>query len=534
MTIFNLPDLGEGLPDAEIVRWRVKEGDLVSMGQIIAEMETAKAVVEVPSPQSGRIKQLYGHAGDIIKTGEPLIAFEEMNANKTNKHPPKSPSPTDSPGDTFAFKLPDLGEGLPDAEIVEWHINQGDAIDKDQIIVSMETAKAVVDVPSPIAGTAIKCCGKKGDIIKTGETLVEIAPFDPTITIQDSSKKEEPLTTSSSQKKLTESELKIKAGPAAKNRALKYSLDINHIQASSSKGFITVEDVENAVNRNTNTSVSPYSSNQIFDIPSGRNVKAAPKVRAYAKNMNADLRQIKPGGHYGNITLQDVADWLKKQQSPTVQYSDAKLIPIRGARRSMFSGMSQSRDRVMNTTIFDDADISAWTENVDITLRFIRAIIKACRAESALNIWLDDENQNIIQHQHVNLGIAVDSASGLYVPVIKMADVKQPTDIRKELNQLKEAIKTRNIKTADLQDATITLSNFGMIAGRYATPIVSPPQVAILATGGLYTAPFVTHDGNIGFRKYVPLSLSFDHRAVTGGEAARFLAALKDDLAQSL
>lgn len=523
MTIFNLPDLGEGLPDAEIVRWLVKAGHQVALGQTLVEMETAKAIVEVPSPQDGQIKQLYGKAGDIIKTGEPLIAFEEQSS--TNINLTENPIPPTSQGELFIFKLPDLGEGLPDAEIVEWHIKVGDPIGKDQTLVSMETAKAIIDVPSPVAGTIIRCLGEKGDIVKTGEILIEIATAKQATTQAYATNKK----TQKDTRTFTPSQV-IKAGPAAKNRALKYALDINQIKTSDPKGFITIEDVENAANTNRTAPVSAYKTDKIFDIPSGKSIRAAPKIRAYAKRMNADLQQIKTSGHYGNVTLQDVTDWLNQQQAATMQTGDAQIIPIRGARRSMFSSMSQARDRVMNTTIFDDANITAWTQDTDVTLRFIRAIINACQTVPALNTWLDDENQNIIQHKHINIGIAVDSENGLYVPVIKKVNTKQPASIRNELNILRNAIKTRSIKTQDLQNATITLSNFGMIAGRYATPVVTPPQVSILATGGVYEAPSVTAENEIKLQKFVPLSLSFDHRAVTGGEVARFLAALKADL----
>ncbi|HEY9030049.1 MAG TPA: biotin/lipoyl-containing protein, partial [Kangiella sp.] len=183
MKQFNLPDLGEGLPDAEIVRWLVKEGDEVTVDQPMVEMETAKAVVEVPSPFAGRIGKLHGKEGDVIDVGAVLVTFGEVGevaeeapeptpvaeATKEEAQPKASTPATGS--DTFL--LPDLGEGLPDAEIVRWLVKEGDTVTVDQPMVEMETAKAVVEVPSPFAGKVSKLYGQAGDVIEVGAPLVE-------------------------------------------------------------------------------------------------------------------------------------------------------------------------------------------------------------------------------------------------------------------------------------------------------------------------------------------------------------------------
>ncbi|HXV73556.1 MAG TPA: biotin/lipoyl-containing protein, partial [Sphingomonadales bacterium] len=180
MSVFKLPDLGEGLPDAEIVAWKVKEGDAIAEGETMVEMSTAKAVVEVPSPFTGKIVKLHGGPGDVIKTGAPLVTFQlEGEAPAPKVAPPKPEKPeaaaAAAPGGQV-FKLPDLGEGLQEAEIVAWKVKEGDAIAEGEPMVEMSTAKAVVEVPSPFSGKVAKLYGQAGDIIKTGAPLIEIAP----------------------------------------------------------------------------------------------------------------------------------------------------------------------------------------------------------------------------------------------------------------------------------------------------------------------------------------------------------------------
>ena len=192
--------------------------------------------------------------------------------------------------------------------------------------------------------------------------------------------------------------------------------------------------------------------------------------------------------------------------------------------------MADARDRVVQTTIVDDADLHGWAGKQDITARLIRAIVSACRAEPALNAWFDDENLSVTKHPHVDLGIAVDTPDGLFVPALRNAQLLDGRGLREGINRLRAQVEDRSIPASELSGYTISLSNFGVFAGRYGTVVVVPPCVAIIGAGKL-SHDVVAVMGGVEVHRRMPISLTFDHRCVTGGEAARFLKVLLDDLA---
>jgi pyruvate dehydrogenase E2 component (dihydrolipoamide acetyltransferase) len=202
---------------------------------------------------------------------------------------------------------------------------------------------------------------------------------------------------------------------------------------------------------------------------------------------------------------------------------------LRGLRRAMHQSMSLARDSVMNCTLFDDADLHDWRKGEDFTVRLLRAIGVAAAAEPALNAWYDGENQTRRLMPRVDVAMAVDSPEGLLVPVVRDVGKRTAAEVRADVDRLKRAARDRTVAPEDMRDFTFMLSNFGMIAGRYATPVVVPPAVAILGAGKL-SHDVVAVMGGIEAHLRMPLSLTFDHRCVTGGEAARFLAALIRDL----
>lgn len=359
------------------------------------------------------------------------------------------------------FNLPDLGEGLPDAEIHEWFVKEGDSVVVDQPLVSMETAKAVVDVPCPYDGVISKLFGKVGDVIKTGDALVGFesqaeAPIDKGTVVghleQSTEVFEDNFTIGS-----TQTRARIRTTPAVKLLAKKLGVDINSIEGTGDHACITKADVERAARAST-------------QIPDGYE-------------------------------------------------------PLRGAKRSMLASMVQSQQEVVATSIFDDANLSQWPEDSDITIRLIQAICAACLEEPALNAWFSTAHSALKLIKGVHLGLALDSSEGLFVPVIHDAQNKSGFELRNMINNFKTAVNTRTIPAEQLKGASITLSNFGKFAGRYATPIVVPPQVAIIAVGRVYESA-VSQEGTIVMGRLLPLSLTFDHRAVTGGEATRFLATI--------
>jgi 2-oxoisovalerate dehydrogenase E2 component (dihydrolipoyl transacylase) len=370
------------------------------------------------------------------------------------------------------FKLPDLGEGLTEVEIVEWLIAVGDEVKLDQPLVSVETAKAIVEIPSPQTGKIFKLYGGNSEIIQVGDPFIEFES-DASSDQKASGKREDTGTV---------------VGEVIVGKEVKNEQAITVGQASSG-------------------------------------VKATPAVRALAKRLDVDLSVVTPSGPKETISAADV------QRVAKIFEQVGPLEPLRGVRRSMANAMARANAEIVPVTIYDDVDIDPWKEGGDITMRLIRAITKACEVEPSLNSWYDSHAMGRRLLKKIDLGIAVDTADGLFVPVLRNVEKLEVAQLRQALDTIKTSVKNRDIPPENMRGYTFTLSNFGMFAGRYANPIVIPPTVAILGAGCIRKHVVVAND-QAAVHWVLPLSLTFDHRAVTGGEATRFVAALLTDLAQ--
>ncbi|MGH8480929.1 MAG: 2-oxo acid dehydrogenase subunit E2 [Nevskiaceae bacterium] len=252
--------------------------------------------------------------------------------------------------------------------------------------------------------------------------------------------------------------------------------------------------------------------------------KVAPAVRALAHKLNVDLTIVTPSGAEGTITEADVRRVHK------ILTEVGPLEKLRGPRRAMASAMSQSRDQVMHATVADDAVLHAWgAGKQDITLRLIRAIVAGVRAEPALNAWFDAGEVGRRVLPKVHLGIAVDTPEGQFIAVMQDVGNRGQESLRKGLEKMKSDVAMRTIPAEELRGHTLTLSNIGRFGGRYATPAIAPPTVANIAAGRARDA-VVPLNGQAGIARVLPLSVTFDYRAVTGGEATRFLAAMIEEL----
>ncbi len=345
------------------------------------------------------------------------------------------------------FHLPDLGEGLQEAEIVAWHVSEGEHVVVDQPLVSVETEKAVVEIPSPQSGRIAKLHHAVGDIVVIGEALAD-----------------------------------IDGGAAA--------------DAGTVVGKVPEERAP----------------------PEG--VRAAPAVRALARRLGVDLASVEPTGPRGAITKTDVERAAALAEG---------IEPLRGVRRTMAKNMARAHAEVVPATLTEDCDVHLWPEGADITMRLVRAIVAGCAAEPSLNAWYLGADRGRKLLRRIDLGIAMDTEDGLFVPVLRDIGSRDTDDLRRGLEEMKRDVSARSVPPAELRDATITLSNFGTLAGLHAALVVVPPQVAILGAGRVHPQALAA-DGEVTLRTVLPLSLTFDHRAVTGGEAARFLAAVKLDL----
>ncbi|NOZ51879.1 MAG: 2-oxo acid dehydrogenase subunit E2 [Gammaproteobacteria bacterium] len=368
------------------------------------------------------------------------------------------------------FKLPDLGEGLTEVEIVEWMVSVGDKVALDQLLVTVETAKAIVEIPSPQQGEILKLYGQASDIVQVGDPLVEFDGDTPVAS----------------------------EGKAAR-------VDTGTVVGEVVVGKGVVNEPATAVGQASSA------------------MKATPAVRALARRLDVDLSVVTPSGPSDTIIAADV------QRVAKIFEEVGPIEPLRGVRRVMANTMARANAEVVPVTIYDDVDIDVWKSNGDVTMRLMRAITRACEAEPALNAWYDSHAMGRRVLKKIDLGIAVDTADGLFVPVLRDVANRDPSDLRQGLNTIKQAVCDRNIPPEEMRGYTFTLSNFGVFAGRYANPIVVPPTVAILGAGCI-RQNVVAVDAQPVVHWTLPLSLTFDHRAVTGGEATRFMGAVMLDL----
>lgn len=449
------------------------------------------------------------------------------------------------------FHLPDLGEGLPDATIVEWFVKEGDVIRLDEPLVSMETAKAVVEVPSPVSGKVVKLAGGAGDVVVTGSMLAVFEP-DPNLPQraegQDTGHHHGPAKAApapaaapvvaetapakaederddagtvvgamqSSNAIHTEQAVAVggvKAMPAVRAMARKLGVDLSRVRATGADGAVTMQDVKQAA----------AAGSAVVGMPAGaghaRDQAPATSDRAHG----APLQE-----HRERTTL-SASGKPMRTQPPGVSVT-GQPEQLKGVRRNMARVMADAHAKVVPTTLSDDADVQAWQPGNDVTVRLIRAIVRACKAVPAMNAWFDGDKLTRTLHPQVDVGIAVDTDDGLFVPALRNADILDARGVREGINRLRAQVEDRSIPASELSGYTISLSNFGMFAGRYATPVVVPPCVAIVAAGRArhQVTPVM---GGFESHKIIPLSVTFDHRACTGGEAARFLKVLIDDLA---
>lgn len=378
------------------------------------------------------------------------------------------------------FRLPDVGEGITEAEIVRWLVREGDSVKEDQDLVEIETDKAVVTLPSPYTGKVLKLYGKDGKLLKVGEVLA---------TIED----------------------------GAEALAAKPS----EVTAKDSGSVVGQLDAEEQ------TATKPP-------------VRAIPSVRALAKELEVDLTQVKGTGPEGRVTKQDVERTAEKAPDSAGKEGDSfgpvEKLPLRGLRRTIAKHMAEASKRVADVTIWNDADITDLekvrakeknvAERMGIKLTYlpfvIKAVIPGLKAHPYLNSSLDEQREEIILKKYFNIGIAVETGDGLMVFVIRNADQKTILDLAGEIGVLAQKARQRKIELPELKGSTFTVTNYGVVGASYGTPIINYPEAAILGMGKIEDKP-VVRDGQVAIRKILPLSLAFDHRIIDGVEAARFL-----------
>jgi pyruvate dehydrogenase E2 component (dihydrolipoamide acetyltransferase) len=302
-------------------------------------------------------------------------------------------------------------------------------------------------------------------------------------------------------------------------------VDLSRVIPSGAGGVVTLQDVKKAAEAGTAKFASPLPPGEV----GARSATGEVEHRASDVRVRQDADRPAHQGGLPTRTALSASGQPMRTSPPAQTANFGQPDQLKGVRRNMARVMADAHAKVVPTTLADDADIHAWQPGNDITVRLIRSLVAACKAVPALNAWFDGGNLTRTLHPHVDIGIAVDTEDGLFVPALRNADVLDAAGVRIALNRIRDQVKARSIPAEELKGYTITLSNFGVFAGRYATPVVVPPCVAIVAAGKL-RHEVVAVMGGIEAHRVIPLSLTFDHRACTGGEAARFLKAMLDDL----
>jgi len=517
MKEFILPELGENIESASILKVLVSAGDRLEIEQAVLEIETDKATIEVPSTVSGKIKDVFVKDGAKVKVGQVILRVEEVSANeastvvavaeKVSTKQIKS-NPADENISTIAeFILPELGENIESANVLKVLVSIGDIIQVEQSILEIETDKATIEVPSTVDGKVIELFVKEGVKTKVGQVVLRVETTVPQIAEAKTEKE-----TVQTEPEKREESIEIVRGSAT------------------------------AVIIDNQPSITTHAA------------PAAPSVRRLAREIGVDINLVPGNGPGGRIRMSDVKDFSKKLHESGGSTSGLSAINIKKEslpdftkfggieRKAMSSIRSKTADHlsyawttIPHVTQFDKADITDLEKmrknlsesvgkesKLTVTSFLLKIISSALKEFPQFNASVDLEKKEIIYKNYFNLGVAVDTENGLIVPVVKNVDQKNIFQLTKEMNELADKARKRKIGLDDLQGGCFTISNLGGIGGTYFTPIVNSPEVAILGVSRGAFEP-VYKEGHFVPRLMLPLSLSYDHRLIDGADAIRFL-----------
>ncbi|MBP6344042.1 MAG: 2-oxo acid dehydrogenase subunit E2 [Candidatus Omnitrophica bacterium] len=528
-----LPELGENIAQGTISKILVKVGDNVKKGQNILELETDKAVLEVPSPDEGSVSQILVKAGQAVKVGQAIFVF----AGKAGASAPSSPAPeakaaaapapqaqpaakpaassaapASAPsGAVVEMKLPGLGENIAQGTVTKILVKKGDAIKKGQNIVELETDKAVLEVPSSMDGVIEDILIKTGQVVKVG------APA-----------------------------FKIKGGSAAPQGA-----SAPAPQPASAPSAVKSETKAAAVS-------APAPSQKMVAEPA-KNVAAAPSVRRFAREIGLDIAVVAGSGPGGRISVEDVKEHAKRilisggtaagggsapASLPLPDFSKwgtTERQPMNNVRKKTAEHLTHAWQSIPHVTQFDKADIteleklrkrlSTKESKMSITPFIIKVVAAALKNFPQFNASVDMATNEVVYKKYVNIGVAVDTDRGLLVPVLKNVDQMSIKQISNELTAIAEKARNRKTTLDEMQGGSFTISNLGGIGGAFFTPIVNWPEVAILGVSRGAMEPVYTESQFVP-RLMLPVSLSYDHRLIDGADGARFIRWVCDAIQQ--
>ena len=561
MIEFKLPELGENIEQGDLVRLMVAPGAAVSAGQSVMELETDKAVVEVPSSVSGTVQEIRVKEGDKIKVGQVIFTVDGAEAKSSAPakqaaaavagpvpqdrpmatptpvpEKPAAASPASAPSASASeFKLPELGENISQGDLVRLMISPGTKVSEGQPVMELETDKAVVEVPSSVSGVVKEVKVKEGEKIKVGQVIFTleggVSPQPEPSRVRNA-----PVEHVSGQHG---ARLAFQAAIRAEGKTEEQALPPDQPQLVPAQFSM------------------PAQLGKVAGTEHRQPIPAAPHVRRLAREVGIDIYEVKGTGPGGRISEDDVKAYAKALLSAAAAAAQAppraghfatpqlpdfakwgkiERVSMRGVRRKTAEHLAESWNTIPHVTQHDRADI---TELEQLRARFapkaeeaggkmtVTAIaLKVCAAALKVfpqfNASIDIEKEEIVYKQYIHIGVAADTDRGLLVPVIRDVDKKNIVELAVELSQLSKKARDKKLTPAEMEGGTFTITNLGGIGGVGFTPIVNHPEVAILGLSRSRIEPEWIN-GKFEPRLILPLSLSYDHRLIDGADAARFL-----------
>ena len=568
-TEFKLPELGENIETGDLVRLMINPGASVTEGQPVMELETDKAVIEVPSSVSGKVGEVRVKEGDKLRVGQVIFTVENgagTTAVKTEMTPAAakpaappqppaspqqpvpapqsppivvpamealaSPAPSQPVSGAREFRLPELGENIDSGDLVRLMIAPGAQVSEGQPVMELETDKAVVEVPSTVSGVVREIQVKEGETIKVGQVIFT-----------------------------------LEGGVATPAEPPRKHAPVEHIsgQQAARLAFQMAMQAEGKTEEQALPPDQPFAPPPAFTMPvqlgkvAGTEhrdpIPAAPHVRRLAREIGIDIHAVEGSGPGGRISEDDVKLHAKNvlaaataaAQAPRGRIAEPELpdftkwgkverVSIRGVRRKTAEHLAQAWNTVPHVTQQDRADITELEQlrarfapraeeaggKMTVTAIALKVCASALKVFPQFNASIDMEKEEIIYKQYINIGVAVDTDRGLLVPVIRDVDKKNIVELATELTQLSKKARDRKLTPVEMEGGTFTITNLGGIGGTGFSPIVNYPEVAIL---GLSRSRMEPEWVNNKFepRLILPLLLSYDHRLIDGADAARFL-----------
>jgi pyruvate dehydrogenase E2 component (dihydrolipoamide acetyltransferase) len=559
VTEFKLPELGENIDQGDLVRLMVSLGASVAEGQPVMELETDKAVVEVPSSVSGTVNESRVKEGQKVKVGQVIFTVENGAGAKVKtveskvpvarapaeppapvskpaaqtEAPPAAPAPPAPAGKgATEFKLPELGENIDQGDLVRLMISSGSKVSEGQPVMELETDKAVVEVPSSVSGTVKEIQVKEGQKVKVGQVIFTL---EGGASAQPEKAKHAPVEHISEQH---EARLSVQAAIQAEGKTPAQVFLPDQPQPSAPKAF-----------------AMPEQLGKVAGTEHRAPAPAAPHVRRLAREVGVDIYEVKGSGPGGRISEDDVKAHAKAllisvaaaQSSQGRQFAQPELpdftkfgkverVSMRGVRRKTAQHLWEAWTTIPHVTQQDKADITELEHlrarfapkaqeaggKMTVTAIALKVCASALKVFPQFNASIDMAKEEIIYKQYVNIGVAVDTDRGLLVPVIHDVDKKNIVELAAELTQLSKKARDKKLTPAEMEGGTFTITNLGGVGGTGFSPIVNYPEVAILGLSRASMEP-VWMNAKFEPRQVLPLSLSYDHRLIDGADAARFL-----------